>query len=179
MRDERGPGAVWGQEPRHHAALAAVKRKGPTLYPAEKTMPSTKSRQLRSSPETAGGCRSVSVSMEVTSAMARLRTSTINLLLFIWEHRNQRMIPFLMNPKVMGGSTHMAKAAFRNNVMASQPLDSASLGFALFEMRDNTVFNSVMVSPEPRAVFSASKRGMFHQFALLKLMENCHPLIIK
>ena len=111
--------------------------------------------------------------------MARFRMYTVSLLLFILEHQNQRMIPFPLNPKVAVGSTHLTKTAFRNNMLSSQPLDSVSLGFAGSVMRDNSVFDSVMVSLELRAVFSVSKRGMFcHQFVLLKLMEKYH-LIIK
>lgn len=95
--------------------------------------------------------------MEVTSAMARFRTYAVNLLLFILEHRNQRLIPFPLNPKVVVGSTHLTKNAFRNNMPSSQPLDSVSFGFAGSVRRDNMVFNSVMVSLEPRAVFCLSK----------------------
>lgn len=139
---------------RHHAA---VKRKGTAAYSAAKMMPSTKSRWLRSSPET-GDCRAISVGMEVALAMDRFKTHTVNWLLFILEHRNQRTIPFPLNPRVAVGSPHLTKTDFRNNMLSSQPL--VSLGFTGSVMRDNMVFDSVMMSLEPRAVFSASKWGM-------------------
>lgn len=161
---------------RHCAALAVIKKKGPALFPVKKTMPSTKLRQLRSPSETAGDCRSISIGMEVTSAMAIFRTRTVTLLLFILKHRNQVVTLFPLILKVALKSTHLTKTAFRNNTLTSQPLDSVSFGFAGSVMRDNTVF--VMASLESRAVFSVSKREMFcYQFALLKLTEKYHHII--
>jgi len=110
-------------------------------------MPVANLRELRSSPGT-GDRRSVSVGVEITLAVARFRTYTVTLLLFILEHRNQRMIPFPPNPKEAVGSTHLEKTAFRNNALSSKPLDSVSLGFAGSIVRDKTVFDSAVVSLE-------------------------------
>lgn len=167
----------------HGSVLISVKGKSLVLSPVEKMMPSM---EIAEKLLWTGDRRSVSASLYLTrhlkgktkSMMTIFKTCAAHFLLFILKQRNQRMLPCPPNPNLVLGSTKLAKAAFRNNVLSSKPFD-----LILFSLAGHLLAGTTWCFTVPRChlknvLFSLSRRGIFcHQFALLQLMETYQHLI--
>lgn len=156
----------------HCSVLMAVKGRRLVVSPVEKMMPSM---EIAEELLWTGDRRSVSASLYLTrhlkgktkSMMTIFKTRAAHFLLFILKQRNQRMLP-CPNPNMVLGSTKLAKAAFRNNVLSSKLCDLILFSLAGHLLAGTTWYFTVPWCHLKHMLFSVSRREMFcHQFALL------------